>query len=185
MLAVAIGCGGTRNSETYFDPTEHSSEVQANFDTFARRCSKCHSLARPLVAGVTEVTHWDHYVARMVRQPGSGITPRDVPEILAFLYYYTLEVRGLGEPDDAETLAAPEEARAPVAPAPPPAVPAPAPATPPPALSPPPPVQAAPPPASVVAPTTPAETTAAPPANSWPPPPGPVAPGVEGDTPSE
>ena len=109
VFIVAAGCGGTRNSTVYFDPEDHPPEAQANFDVFARRCSKCHSLARPLVAGVTEVTHWDHYVARMVRQPGSGITPRDVEPILAFLYYYTIEVRGLAQPEDEETLAPPPE----------------------------------------------------------------------------
>ena len=103
-----VGCGGSaRNSERYFRAADHSPEVQDNFVVFARRCSKCHSLARPLVAGVTNVEHWDHYVARMVRQPGSGITPRDVQPILAFLYYYTLEVRGLGDPADQETLPTP------------------------------------------------------------------------------
>ena len=109
VMAVSA-CGGTRNSERYFVPADHPPEVQENFVTFARRCSKCHSLARPLVAGVTDVAHWDHYVARMVRRPGSGITPNDVQPILAFLYYYTTEVRGLGEPDDEETLPAPSEA---------------------------------------------------------------------------
>ena len=118
LLPIVSACGSaSRNSEVYFRPSDHSTEVQDNFVVFARRCSKCHSLARPLVAGVTNVEHWDHYVARMVRQPGSGITPRDVQPILAFLYYYTLEVRGLGDPTDHETLPTPTESEEPTTPA--------------------------------------------------------------------
>ena len=43
------------------------------------RCSRCHTLARPLNAHITDPQHWIRYVARMRRQPGSGID-RTTPE---------------------------------------------------------------------------------------------------------
>jgi hypothetical protein len=65
--------------------------VVADYELFAIRCSKCHSLARPLGSGITEDAYWAKYVERMRRQPGSGISPTDVPTILRFLHYYSQE----------------------------------------------------------------------------------------------
>jgi hypothetical protein len=67
--------------------------VRADYALFARRCSKCHSLARPLLSGITDDAAWERYVARMRRQPGSGITREDVPPILRFLHYYATRPR--------------------------------------------------------------------------------------------
>ena len=66
-------------------------EMQAEYDVFATNCSKCHSLARALNAPVTDVKHWDLYVARMMRTAGSSISPSEAPHILRFLYWYTRE----------------------------------------------------------------------------------------------
>jgi hypothetical protein len=93
FAATDVGCGSARNGDVYFDPAGHPPDVQASYAVFARRCSKCHSLARPLLADVDNLEHWDRYVARMVRQPNSGITRRDAGPILSFLYYYTTVVR--------------------------------------------------------------------------------------------
>ena len=61
-------------------------DLRANYQVFAVRCSKCHSLARPLNSGITDDNHWDQYVARMRRQPGSGINQVDAVAILRFLH---------------------------------------------------------------------------------------------------
>ena len=66
-------------------------EVRADYEVFAQRCSKCHSLARPLQSGISDDAYWKEYVERMRRQPGSGISPRDEEPILRFLHYYSLE----------------------------------------------------------------------------------------------
>lgn len=69
--------------------------VRPDYQLFARRCSKCHSLARPLGSGITDDEVWIAYVNRMRRQPGSGISPQDATPILRFLHYYSSEQRRL------------------------------------------------------------------------------------------
>jgi hypothetical protein len=65
---------------------------------FAQKCSKCHSLARPLESGITDDEFWKAYVARMRRQPSSGISQSDEPPILRFLHYYSVDQKhGRGE----------------------------------------------------------------------------------------
>jgi hypothetical protein len=63
-------------------------EQQADYAVFAQRCSKCHSLARPLNSGITDDAYWRMYVEKMKRQPGSGITENDRAPILRFLHWY-------------------------------------------------------------------------------------------------
>ncbi len=64
-------------------------DVRSDYAMFARRCSKCHSLARPLSAGITDDDFWREYVERMRRQPASGITRSDAGPILRFLHYWS------------------------------------------------------------------------------------------------
>ena len=73
-------------------------EYRADYELFAQRCSKCHSLSRPLDNGRIEDRFWASYVERMRRQPGSGISPEEVPSILRFLHFYSSEVVADGEP---------------------------------------------------------------------------------------
>jgi hypothetical protein len=63
-------------------------EVQAAYEVFEHKCSRCHTLGRPLNAPIYEMEHWEAYVARMRRQPGSGISEADGRTILVFLKYY-------------------------------------------------------------------------------------------------
>ncbi len=88
----SAGCGGAD-----FHPEELPEELQEPYRSFAFHCSRCHTLSRPLTARVNKLEHWDRYVARMRRMPGSGISERDGRVILRFLYYYTTVVRGGGE----------------------------------------------------------------------------------------
>ena len=64
-------------------------EVRLDYALFAQRCSRCHSLARPLLSGITDDRYWNDYVERMRRQPGSGISIEDRTPILRFLHYYS------------------------------------------------------------------------------------------------
>jgi hypothetical protein len=70
-----------------------SPEARDDYQLFAARCSKCHSLARPLNSGIDDDEHWEMYVARMRRQPGSGITAEDSVAILRFLHLFSVEER--------------------------------------------------------------------------------------------
>lgn len=68
-------------------------DMRDDYAIFSIRCSKCHSLARPLNSGITDDRHWDQYVARMRRQPGSGINDADAAAILRFLHAYSATER--------------------------------------------------------------------------------------------
>jgi len=88
VLALAAGCAGASEG---MEPTHMPSEAQEDYAVFARRCSKCHSLARPLQSGIESDEWWQHYVARMRAMPGSGISADDEVKILRFLHYYSAE----------------------------------------------------------------------------------------------
>ncbi|MDB5215290.1 MAG: hypothetical protein JWO86_3217 [Myxococcaceae bacterium] len=75
------------------DPSKMPENVRADYELFANRCSKCHSLARPLTANITDDEQWVLYVNRMRRQPGSGISRTDQDGILRFLRYYAADLR--------------------------------------------------------------------------------------------
>ena len=64
--AFVFGLLGCRSNE----PTDLSVELRADYEVFAQRCSKCHSLSRPLNAGITENARWEKYVERMRLMPG-------------------------------------------------------------------------------------------------------------------
>jgi hypothetical protein len=89
MAAQHCTITGTRSEG--LDPSTLPADVRADYAVFAHRCSKCHSLARPLNSGISDENYWAMYVARMRRQPGSGISSDDVPRILRFLHHYSLE----------------------------------------------------------------------------------------------
>lgn len=63
-------------------------ELRADYAIFRVRCSKCHSLDRPLGAAIDDERYWRTYVDRMRRQPGSGISPADGESALRFLLWY-------------------------------------------------------------------------------------------------
>jgi hypothetical protein len=86
-----VGCAGSRGRSEGLDSSTLPEEVRADYAVFAQRCSKCHSLARPLNSGISDENYWAMYVARMRRQPGSGISPDDGVAILRFLHFYSLE----------------------------------------------------------------------------------------------
>jgi hypothetical protein len=84
-------CAGRAAQSEGLDPSTLPSELRDDYAIFAQRCSKCHSLARPLNSGITDENFWTMYVARMRRQPASGITHEDAAPILRFLYHYSAE----------------------------------------------------------------------------------------------
>jgi hypothetical protein len=90
-MLFAIGCPISRSEGV--DPTTLPIDVRADYAVFAQRCSKCHSLARPLNSGIDEDAYWAMYVARMRAQPSSGISHGDTIPILRFLHYYSLDRR--------------------------------------------------------------------------------------------
>lgn len=85
---VALGCGAYQRGEG-LDVAVVPANLRDDYELFARRCSRCHSLSRPLNARVGDGQHWAQYVARMRRMPGSGIAPDDVPGLMRFLTWYS------------------------------------------------------------------------------------------------
>ncbi len=73
-------------------------DVQEAYRLFAARCSRCHTLSRPLNAQITEFDHWVAYVDRMRHHAGSGISKSDGEKILVFLKHYMEERK---DPSDA------------------------------------------------------------------------------------
>jgi hypothetical protein len=137
-LGLGMGCSGWLSRSEGLDPSTLPDNVRADYDLFALRCSKCHSLARPLSSGIDDDDYWAEYVARMRRQPGSGISKEDTVGILRFLHYYSLDLKKKKDKHDES----PPADSVPPPPAPPPTVSAPPP--PPPPASPPPATSAAP-----------------------------------------
>jgi hypothetical protein len=93
LWLVSGGCA--TSGREGLDVAQLPEVVRPDYQLFARRCSKCHSLARPLGSGITDDEVWIAYVNRMRRQPGSGISPQDAAPILRFLHYYSSEQRRL------------------------------------------------------------------------------------------
>ena len=75
------------------DPDSFPPETRADYAVFARRCSKCHALSRPLDSGITSDAYWTLYVEKMRHLPGSGISGDDEVAILRFLRVYAAQER--------------------------------------------------------------------------------------------
>jgi hypothetical protein len=91
--AVLLGTGGGCTPNEGIDPSKLPENIRADYEVFARKCSKCHSLARPLQSNISDDQQWVLYVNRMRRQPASGISPEDQTVILRYLHYYAAELR--------------------------------------------------------------------------------------------
>ena len=115
LAAIAFflpACSASSTHSEGLEPSTIPAELRTDYAIFAQRCSKCHSLARPLNSGISDENYWALYVARMRRQPGSGISQEDAAPILRFLHYYSLEQKRKGEKsdDDAKDKAVPPPA---------------------------------------------------------------------------
>jgi hypothetical protein len=117
---VLPGCSGERAE---VGALAQRADAREDYRVFAARCSKCHSLARPLNSGIDDDEYWKLYVARMRRQPASGISPEDAVAILRFLHLFSVEERRrkAGERIDVQPI--PGDASPPVEPPPPPGEP--------------------------------------------------------------
>ena len=92
LLLGLTGCAGAVSERRDgLDVSALPADVQSDYALFAQRCSKCHSLARPLESGITEDSYWHMYVEKMRRQPGSGISEADTVPILRFLHWYSVD----------------------------------------------------------------------------------------------
>jgi hypothetical protein len=93
LCALASCSSAASQGGVFIDTTRIPSAMRADYESFAVNCSKCHSLSRALNAPVTNVEHWNLYVAKMMRTAGSAISPQEEPKILRFLHWYTLSYK--------------------------------------------------------------------------------------------
>lgn len=98
LMAAALGLAGQQPSSEErlaqfdsgpdtIDVSGYPADMQEGYKLFASRCSKCHSLARPINSDYALPEEWSRYVKRMMRKPGSGIAPKDGKVIYEFLAY--------------------------------------------------------------------------------------------------
>lgn len=56
-------------------------------NVFTKKCSKCHTIARPINAPYALPDEWNRYIKKMMKKPGSGITPQVAKQVASFLIY--------------------------------------------------------------------------------------------------
>ena len=115
--ALGIACSGevaSRHADVV-DVSAMPESVRADYQLFAERCSKCHSLARPLAIGPQTDDYWATYVERMRRQAGSGISREDVVVVLRFLHYLSEQERASSRAREGEWTPAASASSAPAA----------------------------------------------------------------------
>ena len=70
----------------FIDVSTYPPEMQENYKLFEQKCSRCHTLARPINSEFVGEA-WRKYVYKMMRKPGAGLTPKAVEPIIKFLIY--------------------------------------------------------------------------------------------------
>jgi cytochrome c5 len=68
------------------DVGSYPAEQQKAYKVFNDKCSKCHTIARPINTTMTK-DEWSRYVKRMMHKPNSGISDSQGKEIFEFLAY--------------------------------------------------------------------------------------------------
>lgn len=112
VLLCLVNCAGSssiRHGDT-LDVSRYPNDIQAAYKVFSVRCSRCHTLARPLNARIHDPQHWVRYVQRMRLNPASGINAKNGEIILKFLLYYMeqREAEQRAKNPDVEDAPAPE-----------------------------------------------------------------------------
>lgn len=68
------------------DVSAYPAEIQKDYKLFASKCSKCHTIARPINTMMSR-DEWERYVKRMMHKPNSGISDAQGKDIFAFLLH--------------------------------------------------------------------------------------------------
>lgn len=69
------------------DVSKYPQEQQDNYQVFAEKCSKCHTLARPINSPFALPEEWSAYVTKMQHKKRSGIDEDAAKKISSFLTY--------------------------------------------------------------------------------------------------
>ena len=68
------------------DVSAYPAPQQAAYKVFTAKCSKCHTIARPMNT-MMKRDEWERYVKRMMHKPNSGISDSQGKQIFEFLAY--------------------------------------------------------------------------------------------------
>ena len=68
------------------DVSSYPANMQSAYKTFSGKCSKCHTIARPINT-MMKRDEWERYVKRMMHKPNSGISDSQGKQIFDFLVY--------------------------------------------------------------------------------------------------
>ncbi len=74
------------NGPNFIDVSAYPQKMQAAYEVFTSKCSRCHTVARPINSAFAP-EDWRKYVYKMMRKPGSGLTPKTAEQIIEFLIY--------------------------------------------------------------------------------------------------
>ena len=67
--------------------SKYPSGIQDNYAVFAKKCSQCHKLSRPINSDYVLPEEWSRYIKRMMYKPGSNISSSEAKTIYEFLTY--------------------------------------------------------------------------------------------------
>jgi hypothetical protein len=69
------------------DISKYPADIKAKYKVFTDKCSKCHTIARPINCEFALDDEWERYIKRMMNKGGSLISPIDGKQIFEFLTY--------------------------------------------------------------------------------------------------
>ncbi len=70
------------------DVSVYPEEMQDIYkNVFTKKCSKCHTISRPINAPYALPAEWKKYIKKMMKKPGSAINPIAAKKIYKFLVY--------------------------------------------------------------------------------------------------
>jgi hypothetical protein len=69
------------------DVSKYPKDIQDKYKLFSVKCSKCHTLARPINSDYVLEDEWQRYVKRMMQNAGTFISADDGKAIYEFLVY--------------------------------------------------------------------------------------------------
>ena len=76
----------------FIDVSNYAPKMQEYYGLFAKKCSRCHTLARPINSAFPPDS-WRKYVQQMMRKAGSGLRTKEADQIVEFLVYDALKRR--------------------------------------------------------------------------------------------
>lgn len=90
------------------DVSKYPAPIQERYKLFAKKCSQCHRLSRPINSDYALPDEWSRYVKRMMHKPDSNLDKDEAKQIYEFLSYDS-SIRKKTLVDEKLAKASPEE----------------------------------------------------------------------------